>query len=342
MALAQEEVERRIVERIRTFDAVALRQLLDELGYAPWKIRYRANYTAAPQPTLLDAIDFHRGGDAEGPPGAPMRPIDLVRMDRRGSREEVEVTVTVNLGLLSDRSPLPSYFEELLDDPSLQAPLSALMDMLDAGLIRDRLESFRPERVPSFLPDWGATKRDWLRLASAGTPCTIHWMFQQIFPELEVSVRRVPLRRAMRAPGVRLGDPRSRVGTAAFGGEAEVTVFGLEVTLLADAAVTDTGDPWPLVALQRTEDQAFPVLGEAAVNLTVVLLSRARLPDIGLDDGTHVGSNPLHGEAPPGEAPRRAGPPWRVVIWSGVAPEEGGGAPESLTSSIGAARLPPT
>jgi hypothetical protein len=69
------------------------------------------------------------------------------------------------------------------------------------------------------------------------------------------------------------------------------------------------------VARRRTERQALPVLGEAAVYLAVALVSRARLPDLGLLDGTRLGESPLYGE---GDG-ARAGPPWRVMIWSGVA-----------------------
>ncbi|MGK3983869.1 hypothetical protein WME99_12575 [Sorangium sp. So ce136] len=319
-----------IKARIQEFDVVALILLLEELGFDRAHIRYLGNFTSTPQPRLLDSIDFQ----GEDEPHPLRRPIDVQRLEGRGKRaEEIDVTVTLNLGLVSNRSPLPSYFQELLADPDYAEPLAALLDLLDGGLLRERIDSFRPERARKLVPDWGRMKRDMLRLTCLRAPSTLRWLFQQIFPELGVVVRRAPARRPMRVPSVCLGS--ARMGTAAFGGEAEVQVYGLEVTLICDDPESYAGEPWPVEAKARLKEQAFPALRGAGVHLTVVLLMHERASSARFNDASYVGYNPLSVEV---DNPVQV--PERIVIWSGAVPGES--LPNDTEKDTGArAGVPP-
>jgi hypothetical protein len=286
----------KLKKRIRSFDAVALIRLLAKHGVDALRIRYRAHRTSAPQPTLLHDIHFHRGGQA---------------------------LVTLNLGLGSCRSPLPSYILAFLADPEIGGPFGRLLDFIDHKLVSDRLASFRPELDPRLVPvrgggrsGWGATRLDMLRLASRTSPSRLQWIFQRVFPELDVGVRRARGSRRMDAPGVRLGS--GEMGVAAFGGEAAVPVSGLEVTLFCDEPATYTGRPWTLEAPRRLAAQVFPILGETGVHLTVVLVVLERVAPARFEgpDGyrSYVSYNPLGPEA---DAPAA---PARVVLFSGRVP----------------------
>jgi hypothetical protein len=283
------DTQRRIKERIRGFDAVALLRLLAELGVHPLQIRYRGHRASGPQPTLLHDIDFQPGG---------------------------LIVITVTLGLSSCRSPLPAYLVAALADPGAGEALGKLLDFLDDRLVGERLASFRPELDPRFIPRWGKTRLDMLRLTTRTSPSRLHWMFQRIYPELGVTVRRVAGRRRMEVPDVRLGS--GQMGIAAFGGEARVPISGLEVTLLCDEATTYTGDPWTVEADRRLTEHVFPLLGETGVYLTVALVFFDRVAPSRFDDRSHVSYNPLPG------GPARPG---RVVLFTGPIPVATGPAP---------------
>src|SRR6218665_3549732 len=93
-------IERRIRERVRSFDIPALLAVLEASGYGDAEIEYRGQRTTVHQSHLVHDIEF------------------IHEPDKR-------VVITVNMGLLSAQSPLPSF-------------LMQTMDQLD----HDRLERF--------------------------------------------------------------------------------------------------------------------------------------------------------------------------------------------------------
>src|SRR5262249_20634339 len=132
------------------------------------------------------------------------------------------VTVTLNLGQGSATSPLPSYFLELLADPSVGPALAGLLGVADHRLLGDRVDALRPEASPRLLRRPHGLREDALALARPASPITARWIFAAVYPELGVTVRRAPVRRFLPADGLRLGF--AALGRAAFGDEAEVMV----------------------------------------------------------------------------------------------------------------------
>jgi predicted component of type VI protein secretion system len=62
------------------------------------------------------------------------------------------VVVTLNLGLRSSTSPLPSYFLEMLAHPRAGPALEGVLALLDDRLLRDRVDALLPERAERLFP----------------------------------------------------------------------------------------------------------------------------------------------------------------------------------------------
>ncbi len=333
-----------IRDRIGDFEVCALLRVLGELGYDRSEIRYRGNFTSTPQAAWIHAIAFH-DDSAEGRP---------------------RVTLTLNLGLLSCRSPLPSYFLELMQEVDVQEPLLELLGVLDERLLDGRVASYRseldrdtfpdpdwaPRKAPSparspagseamgatsATPFWASTERDFLSLCALRSPSTLHWLFEKVFPDLRVSVRRVRQDRKLGAPGVRLGT--AQLGSAALGAQAVVPVRDLEVTLVCDQRLADLDEPeegerasrspWVLEVERRLQARIFPLLRETGMHLAVVLLlldqrAEARLDTRGsIEDRSYLGYDPVRRRRPAPDAPDAPGEPakpLRVVLFSGPIP----------------------
>jgi hypothetical protein len=264
------ELRARIRARIRSFDATALLDLLEHLGYSRADIAFRAHESSSPQPSLLHDIEF-AGDHGLGP----------------------RVTITVNVGLASCRSPLPSYFTGLLADMDIGEPLRELLDLLDHALIRDRLLGERPER--GFGASWDQVRSDFVALAGLCSPSGVDWLFRHVFPELDVLVRRGAAAHAMPSGGVRIGV--ARLGGCAFGNRSLVPVRDLHVTLRCRESLSPAGVPWLHEAQARLRAQVFPALGASRVQLTVALLLCDDSMVAQLDVESPVGFAPLPGGA---------------------------------------------
>jgi hypothetical protein len=262
---ALDAVHARVQARIRAFDASALLDLLSHLGYEPGDIAFRAYESSSPQPSLFHAIEF--------------------------SDHAPRVTVTVNVGLASCRSPLPSYFAGLLADMDVGEPLRELLDLLDHALIRGRLLGERPERL--FGQDWASARRDMLGLSGLASPSGIDWLFRHAFPELDVVVRRGAAAHAMPADGVRIG--HARLGGCAFGNRSLVPVRDVHVTLRCKESLSPAGVPWLHEAQARLAGIVFPILENTRVHLTVALLLLDASMVAELDAESPVGYAPLPG-----------------------------------------------
>ncbi|ACY15545.1 hypothetical protein [Haliangium ochraceum] len=216
---------RRLRARIREFDSDALFDLLAHLGYALDQVALRSHRTRAPQPSLFQALhlaDAAAGADeADGANGAD-----------EADGAVAAAVVDANIGLASCRSPLPSYILGLLDDYRFHEPLGALIDVLDHGLVRDRLLALAPERV---FDAWDTATADLLRLNALATPSGLTWLFRHSFPELGVRVQRAPGERALAASAARVG--HATLGASTFGSVAAVSVADLEVTLVCEESL---------------------------------------------------------------------------------------------------------
>ncbi|GAB4556963.1 MAG: hypothetical protein Tsb0020_00660 [Haliangiales bacterium] len=280
----------RLRARIRAFDAPALLAALADLGYRRGDIRYRSHFALGPQPSLFHDIEFFAQGGRE------------------------RALVTVNLGFLSCRSPLPSYFLALLHDMDIREPLMALLGVIDDRLIGERLAGHDPADM---FGNRLALERHLFRLSGPGAVATLASLFGHIFPELDVTARRHTGQREVSRPAARIG--YTSLGTCVFGARSAVPVSAVEVTLRCAESDSRPGTPWAVEAHSRLSRYVFPLLGELRLHLVVVLLLLDRDTYVRFDGESYVGYDPLKGGV---------FRPHRVVLFDGRVPDAGPTLPE--------------
>ncbi|MFP2908788.1 hypothetical protein ACLESD_27810 [Pyxidicoccus sp. 3LFB2] len=123
-------IEERITQRIQSFDLPALMDLLAKEGYGEGHIELRSHRGTVHVSNLVHAIEFLTG---------PRRAI-----------------VTLNLGLLSVQTPLPSFFLKLMEELKHEA-LESFLGYFDHLLLSARVAGLFPERDTSLLPGWEGT-----------------------------------------------------------------------------------------------------------------------------------------------------------------------------------------
>jgi hypothetical protein len=302
------ELQRSIRARIREFDVPALLDLLAAIGYDPAEIVFRGHVSASPQPSMLHDIELLA---APTPVGLPRGTVGAVGAAAR-ELTPPKVEITMNLGLLSCRSPLPSYLLRLCHALETSDPLIELLRLLDRSLLATRLTADRPERL---LASWGDVRRDFLSIHGLDSPLGLHWLFRNVFPELGVRVFRQTDDYRVPFAGARLGF--SSLGRCAFGTTTRLTVHDVEVTLVSGEP-THEGSPWPRVADLRIRRFVLPLLDEVCMNLTIAFVLLDRSTYARLDPASYVGYDPMWGIP---DATLVAGlPPTRIVLYRGALP----------------------
>ncbi|HWU89801.1 MAG TPA: hypothetical protein VN253_21215 [Kofleriaceae bacterium] len=330
-----QSLQREICARARDFEIGPLLDLLAMLGYRPTDVWFRAHLALAPQPTLVHHIEFmgpdgtiagpasdhspsmELGNVAELSAHAPSGP----RAPRAGGARS-RVTVTVNLGLLSCRSPLPSYFQHLLGDPALREPLIELLQILDRNLLHARLTCDRPERL---VEQWDEITSDLLRIHGLDSLIGLGWLFRHVFPELSVVAARTSERLRVPYASARLGF--SDLGSACFGAMTRIDVHDFQVTLTCEESLARPGIPWVQEIDRRLRALVFPALDPVCMNLTVVveLEDDHAVATLSDEDGpqpdSYLGQDPLGQD--PRSLPGAADPPVRrVILYHGLLPRD--------------------
>lgn len=276
-------------EKVREFDIPALLALLHELHIAPDAIEFRGHLGSRPQPALVQDIQFAK-------------------------TEDTRAVVTLNLGLMSCRTPLPSYFNRLLSDVTTREPLIELLRFIDHSLLAARCRGYSMEAARDTL---ARVRDDLLRLARPETPDTLHGIFASIFPELDVAVNRIRSIERVARPGVRIGS--AELGRAALGNHSSEPVDALEVALQTRQTEAPSGRGWIQEAHKRLYERVFPLLIENRFQLTVALLLVDRVSYLELSGEGYVGYDPMGGDASPEEKAAMApAPPHRVVLFEGA------------------------
>ena len=114
------------------------------------------------------------------------------------------IIITVNVGLLSAQSPLPSFMMQTMDQLDHDR-LERFIGFFDHQLLRECFAGLYPEREGALLPGWPEAAKDRLRLMRPTCQSTLHWLFRKVFPETELSVRRDVRQQRVPAPAMRLG-----------------------------------------------------------------------------------------------------------------------------------------
>ena len=258
-------VEAAIAENLHRFEIVALLDLLRWLGYDDDSTVFRSHLSVTRDSGLVHSIEFK---------DSPKR-----------------VVLDVNLGMLSVQSPLPAYLMQLMHQPP-DFPFIHFMRFIDHPLLQARFAAFAPERGAGLGREWERMKEGYLKLMNLRTPASIDWLFRQVFPELQVSVRRTVDTRPMTSAGVELGVAVLGRGTA-FGGSALLPTNGIEVRLDASDAHTGDGTPWATAASARVEEEIRPLVQELDLPLSVVLVLHDQETLLRLVSGHLLGYEPM-------------------------------------------------
>lgn len=296
---SRSEQQARIADSARRYDLAALVAALRGLGYGDEAIELRSNQTTRHQASVVEQVEFH-------------------------DQPRPRAIITVNLSLLSPQSPLPTYFQRILDQQA-DSSLAAFLNFFSHRLLRADIIGMFPERNPDLFTDFGRTKRQLLSLLGLRSPSTAHWLFEAVFPELEVAVRRTLLSRPVRTHGMVLGEWAIGDGTVC-GGLATAPVSALGVTLFCDEVTDPSGEAWARSADRRLHEQLFPHLGSQGLFMEVALVFRDQSTFMVLAPKQYLGYEPLHpGEKPTeGSAEGSKDPSARtsrtVILFSGEVP----------------------
>lgn len=313
-----------ICARARDFEIAPLLDVLATMGYRPGDIHFRGHASEGPQPTLIQRIEFGDGAGAPGGAGIELGSLAELTADRAAAAIAAppRVTITVNLGLLSCRSPLPSYFQHLLRDDVIQEPLVELLGIIDRQLLRMRMVCDRPDHL---VAPWHEVTADLLRIHGLDSLVGLGWLFRHVFPELASTVERTSEQLRVPSPSARLGS--SALGSACLGPVTRIDVHDFLVTLRCEDSLLHPGVPWPHEAERRLRAIVFPALAPVCMNLTIVLeldddRALARLADgPGPARDSYLGIDPL-GRPDAPDLPVR-----RIVLYHGLLPRSSEAGP---------------
>lgn len=263
-------LQRKISRKAKEFDIFPLLILLTMMGYRKDNILFKSHPSFSSQPSLIHDIEFHE---------SPIR----------------RVVISVNLGLLSAQTPLPSYFMKKMDEGIVDADSFVdFVGFMDDQIVGGYILSIYPEINPALYPDWRLAKRNFNRLLNFRSCSTLHWLFELVFPELGVKAEKAILQRSLQTNHIVLG--RSMLdGHSVFGKKTRVPVHGIRVTLMADEEYTGSGQPWAREIRVRMEEFIFPFLKSVGIDLEVILVIRSQRSWAKLHPGSYLGYDMIKG-----------------------------------------------
>lgn len=245
----------------RRFEPATLLRLCRSL-WPSLRIRLKSKRSSAPEPSAVDSIEIRPDG----------------------------VTITLNIGLQSSTSPLPSYFRDLEIDPRVGPALTGLLGRLDHGLLLARLEAADAGASGWLIPGARRLEKRLLSAARPASPSGLWWLFSRVFPEFLVSIRRGVFGVTLVADDARVG--HAVLGTAVLGGAAAASLPGFDVVLRMTAVDTWTEGDWPAEIPRRLQRHVWPGLGDTEVFLRVWLVNPSGGAALRLGDG-RMGVEPL-------------------------------------------------
>jgi predicted component of type VI protein secretion system len=255
--------------RLSAFDLPSLLDLLGTWGYGPEEIRFVSNYSSASPPQLIHDVEFQR--------------------------EPRLARIAMNIGFLAVQTPMPSYFQKLLDEGRLDAATFVpFLEFLDHAVLSTLVGQLYPERNPQLFPDWDLSRRRDLLLLNLRSCATLTWLFAAVFPELEVNVAKSTLGRDVHTGSLTLGT--TTLGSdAVFGTRARLPVPGRQVTLTSDGERAGSGLPWPQEIKTRLAEVIFPILATVGIDLEIALIIAEEASVARLDDASYLGYDRVRG-----------------------------------------------
>lgn len=265
-------IEEQIQKRAYTFDLYSLLDLLRHIGYSDDEMEFASHDSLVHQSAVIAAIVFRK---------EPRR----------------RVYIALNLGWLAAQSPLPNYFRKVLL-AQREDCFSSFLGLFCHRLLRATTIASFPERDRTVFQNWPKIQKQLLSLLGLRSTYTIHWVFSQVFPELEVAIGRSIIEREIRTTGIELGVFRFGDGSV-LGGVSKILVTAVAVTLFASEVACGQGFPWSEEALRRVNQHIFPVLSAHGCFLDVKLVLRDQTSFLKLEPHRYLGFEPLQSPSMP-------------------------------------------
>ena len=240
------------------------------MGYKLEEIHFKSHDSLTSQPRLIHHIEFQ-------------------------NKSIRQVVITLNFGLLSAQSPLPSYFQKQIHKSDIDYhKFIDFIGYFDNILIKNYLFAIYPEINKDLFPDWESTKLRFLQLLDLKLCSTLHWLFQLVFPELGVKVEKARLQRGMQIESIQLG--KTVIGDdAVFGKKTSVSVYGRRVTLITESDLTDSGEPWLGVIRKRLAEQVYPILSSVGIDMEIFTVIRTQKQWAKLHAKSYLGYDKIRG-----------------------------------------------
>ncbi|MEH0021078.1 MAG: hypothetical protein V6Z89_15600 [Desulfobacter sp.] len=266
----QQKLEAKIRSKTGRFDLISLLRLLRHIGYENHEIRFKSYNSQVSQKGLIQDIRFRKWP------------------------EEI-VVLTLNLGLLSPQTPLPSYFQKTIDLGMIDVNAFYLfINFFDHPITENLIKSVTPESNTKLFPDWERTKLNFIKMLDLKCVSTLYWFLSLFFPELELRVDKTRNRRNIVTNPFVLGS--AVLGdTATFGAQAKIVTQSVRVTFFADEERTNRDVPWPREIRKRLERHIFPVLSTVGMDIQVLLVIKYQHTWAKLEQNSYLGYDKIQG-----------------------------------------------
>ena len=265
-------LQMRITKEVKSFDIRALLDLLSHMGYLSDDIFFRGKQTSASRPSFIEEIAF------SCPPSN-------------------KVVITVNMGLLSNSSTLPSYFFKAFEgDSAGSEAFLRFIAFFDHKLIRDFIESTSPEKNPRVIPDWQDFKGCYLNMLNFQSTSSLHWLFEEVFPDLRVLIKKSKQSFEYSGKAFRLGHSEL-ASRNILGGRRRSSLPGLSVHLYADEDMYSSKKTWVYEARRRLNEILLPILKHSRTFLQVSLHLQNNSSSLLLQKESELGFESLRGES---------------------------------------------
>jgi hypothetical protein len=243
-AMMTPEIIARLKKRVTEFDVFALLDLLEFLGMDVNQITFKGYRGNESQPGMIRSIDFQRNG---------------------------QIAVEFFYGILGANSPLPSYFFRMADTGEVnELHFNEFFGFIDQALIKTWLKTMYPERFNlSYM--FRENRRNWLgAFSKLGSIQQIKWLFDLVFPELQVRVHRKQFGNTQEARPAVIG--RSKIGIEMILGHHFPTMdYRYSINLISYDEIFRKEVPWRSEIEDRIHSRIFPLLSPLSMNLEIVL-----------------------------------------------------------------------
>lgn len=189
--------------------------------------------------------------------------------------------LTLNLGLLTGSSPLPNYYNKMIEKGEIdEESFVAFLQFFNHHLVKDFLrltlaENFLVTVQSNFSPhhryepvNWKQIQIGHLMMLGLDSICSLHWVFSLCFPELELNTQKCTRSRRVNSPDFFLGISQLD-DKYALGGYIAQRVSAYHISLTSDVEQTDNHEFWPTEIRKRLKEQIFPILSKCLIYLNV-------------------------------------------------------------------------